>query len=213
MMQAARIIVVIGGLAVVWCVGGYAFCAPKPLSTNPHYTGTVKVTYPMVPGASCSGVVISDVLALTAGHCAISPVATVQQGLRVANGKFVYIDGLRDLAVIQGDFTDMGKAAINFSQAYFEVGKKYRSCGHPFGQEAIYCVNLGAFTTNDGHVFNFKQAIMYGMSGGPVYDVATAQVTGLNTYLYPASMGGGSGFTPTLGITPILQRLDPTGEY
>lgn len=202
------------GLAI-WVVGAIAVSKIKEV----RYEGAAHLTFPSIPGASCSAVIVDNNTALTAGHCSVESIpgtafvqmmtsnVKLEQGSSLTLARVVYVDGTRDFAIILGDFKEFTKAKTNFGNALFKLTQEYTSCGYPFGQDEPMCVNLGHPRSNDALIFNFNQAIMPGMSGGPVFDNETGELVGLNTYLYPAVMGGGSGFTLLLGLDRWLNVL------
>lgn len=180
-------------------------------------TGTVRISYQR--GGACSGVVINKSLVVTAAHCVLEKTQTpygifmmpTQQKLRVHSGKtevtvaIAYISFARDIAVLTGDFSSIPPAMNDAGATPINLNDEYLSCGHPMGDRRIICVNLGKLFETDVQMGVFKGLILFGMSGGPVFNNSTGMLVGVNTAIYPRNMGGGSAITPILGILGELR--------
>lgn len=180
--------------------------------------GAARISYPNSGGA-CSAVVISDTEALTAAHCMadttvangmymvrpiVVPVVLHQDGKK-ALAILTYMSRIRDLAVLKGDFRAFTRPPGIAGRTFMALGERYRSCGFPMGQKSLFCIELGEYITSDIIMFVFKQPILFGMSGGPVYN-SQNELVGLNTAIYPREMGGGSAITPILGLEGEIGR-------
>ena len=144
----------------------------------------------------CSGVIVGKSTLLTANHCTSGMFAEAAFGeviaeIRDADGEptgimatFVAGNGRADYAILTGDFSSF---AIRGHSADPHVildniennGRSIMACGYPYGGK------LMCSPVTDRHMMAFYIAghgyLYPGMSGGPVVDVATGIVIGVNS--------------------------------
>lgn len=129
----------------------------------------------------CSGFVIDNNYALTAGHC-----------LEGNGGKTMYIERTQpvkvvgysmrvDLGLLKGDFSDYKRVGIlpNAALSLVLEGHDTIACGFPLGQSKYVCLP----SQMRGSIGDEHAAVgeLYpGMSGGPVVEPNTGLVIGVN---------------------------------
>lgn len=158
----------------------------------------------------CTGFVIDDNYALTAGHC-VNSIALIRSTLSTTpiyiykrDGSYSGItafaagmDDRRDLGIIRGDFSQFRKVKIDTSLLPARhIFRTIKACGFPSGQKELVCSPVEPMG-----VYYFQYAgscVLYpGMSGGPVFDVSTGwRVIGINS----AMLGELCIFSPLKGI-------------
>lgn len=165
----------------------------------------------------CTAFVITDSLAITAGHClATRECITTQlkKGCSVPSQERMFLVGIEtqevfevkirtyelstliDFAVIEGDFRNFNKVKINLKDFSLKENDKLKHCGFARGTAPYVCtygkyVGMGWFSGKSSVL------IIPGMSGGPVFDKDNV-VVGINTSGYDEF----SLFTPVIGIVP-----------
>lgn len=163
----------------------------------------------------CSGVVVSDKLAVTANHCVdrsnfFGPQSFIPRiNVRAEDGKDIGISAVvvggnsrSDTAMITGDFSKFQKQPLisdirmaNNTSLNNNMGLV--SCGFPWG-DRLYCTPI-----TNRYYFNFgiiAQGLLYpGMSGGPVMLAETGEVVAVNT----AAQGNNVIVSPTGSIYVI----------
>lgn len=152
----------------------------------------------------CTGFVIDDNYALTAGHCVVNRFNMLKSDLKIYN-KYGYDTGVIaqpagagsriDWGILRGDFSLFKKARIETDQINYHENRAVLSCGFPYGKNKIFCTS---FRVSGTHFFSIKgKSHLYpGMSGGPVIDMETKKVIGINSYVTEDS----SAFAPLIGI-------------
>lgn len=144
----------------------------------------------------CSGTVISDNLALTAGHCVIRDflgMSMLLSRVEIKNSKNEYTgvfatvanaEGRSDQALLYGDFKNFKHRKIITNPVevlaiFTNPSAKIVMCGFPYGGR-LYCNNFKYIAP---FLFQIKgQGFLYpGMSGGPVIDLETGNVIAVNT--------------------------------
>lgn len=159
----------------------------------------------------CTGFVISDKLALTAGHCLkdkqdqrltkddIQIKDVVQNDVGIARAGA--INTRADMGVVVGDFSSFNKLKLSLSPGgfYFARGP-YMACGFPWGAFPGVCL---PFQPVSNYLFQIKGTgeLYPGMSGGPVIDQYTGLVVAINT----AVTDGFVIVAPTVGILGALE--------
>lgn len=139
----------------------------------------------------CSGVVIDGTYALTATHCLTSTLGFMEkEDVEIDNdigmntgvmAKPVAIDKLRDIALIKGNFVDFQSVPVDFSGSTQQAfGGYLLSCGFPSGGQR-YCSLLIADGNYNFQVTAHGGIIYKGMSGGPIVDLKSKMVMGVNS--------------------------------
>lgn len=143
----------------------------------------------------CSGTVISDTQILTAAHCVIREtmfgaylLKTVE--IRTQDGQSMGLtvkvraaNPRQDVAILEGDFKLFDKRSIEIQPNALEdsylKSSKIIACGYPAGGKLV-CTTVKHVKHQ---LFGFSaDGFLYpGMSGGPVIDVETGKVIGVNT--------------------------------
>ena len=162
--------------------------AEKPVSTP--VSPVIRLHTPETGEFFCTAVIVSPHLALTAAHCVVNLTMFDAITVRDSTGKFVTtarVAGLNeraDYAIIRGNFTrtqrlkaetDPGKIL----KMVMDQKRQIIACGYAWSG------NMFCSTVEHRHMMIFQIAgtgFMYpGMSGGPVIDVATQTVVGVNS--------------------------------
>ena len=160
--------------------------APKMPKTQPKLGAIVRLHDVISGRFFCSGTVISDSLVLTAAHCLAMPVGisvrTIDGVERGVLATVVNADSRGDLGLIKGDFKQFEKLPISIEPDDVINSFKYgrvQACGYPRAGK-LWCTK---FTFKAAANFQFAgDGTLYpGMSGGPVIDMVTGNVIGVNT--------------------------------
>jgi S1-C subfamily serine protease len=161
----------------------------------------------------CSGTIISRDYVLTAAHCVIEGNKLSSQAytikvlsddkstiIKSIKSKAVAANANADYALIKGDYIGLSTIpiAVGVSES-LERSDSVLTCGFPYGAERNIC-----YGTSDFSVYFFRLAskgILYpGMSGGPVYDVKTNRLVGVNSAV-------GQGFIITTSLVGLFETL------
>lgn len=158
----------------------------------------------------CTGFVIDGVYAMTAAHCVVDMVGDIRTDSIKIHDQYdnyvgeaipVAVDRYLDVAFIKGNFEDFKAAPVDFRGINSKTGMVTVACGFPSGQYDLYCVNLVQVGNKD---FRYRMSggpLFKGMSGGPVVEVTSGNVIGINS----------SVDTFTVVIAPVLGSLDAVG--
>lgn len=148
----------------------------------------------------CTGFVIDDHYAVTAAHC-VDEGSLLFQAPKLSKknidilsktgfhtgvvAKAAAMNNRQDYAVIRGDFSLFRKVKIDTTTApvLYSKDKIYRACGFPSGQPELVCVDLKPDGNEYFHIMGIGDGLYPGMSGGPVYDLRTNTVVGVNSYV------------------------------
>lgn len=152
----------------------------------------------------CTGVVISNEYAITAAHCIVGMTGSLSgDEIKVVNHTQEFsvaaypagANNRQDYGIIRGDFSQFKKAPIVYDTITIEAGKTYAACGFPMGQRNMFCSRVDIQATDYFWIQGF--GFMYpGMSGGPVIDMETGEVIGVNSHVNPNTVS----FSPLIGI-------------
>lgn len=156
-------------------------------------------------GFFCSAVVFDNSYTVTAAHCLDSSFGPLRvDGLHIKDehGKDTGIIAIAagvntrvDFGIIKGDFRLFKKATLEVHSNGFIGGGIFLACGFPMGQNQLTCEPFVPKSNYYFHVIGLS-ALVPGMSGGPVVDLKTGKVVGVNS-----AVGEGVVFiTPLTGL-------------
>lgn len=161
----------------------------------------------------CTGFVIDNTYAITAGHCVIEEstgeLATEEIKIFDKEGKDTKIVakpvcyvGRSDFGLIKGDFKSFNKLPIEANHYTLDKTKQYIQCGFPYGQKLLTCSKFIPITNDTFYIWGLGNLVP-GQSGGPVIDLSTGKAVGLNSYVYglrKTSRLGGVGISLLIGL-------------
>lgn len=136
----------------------------------------------------CSATVIDDKYILTAAHCVkgrhgyptkeLIHIYSINQEDTKTIAEAVAIDNVRDVALLRGNFAAFKHANLAYDS--LPIGPLVVACGFPGGQRHTYCSQV---SITGPAVFQLAaMGTLYpGMSGGPVVDIASGNVIGVNS--------------------------------
>ncbi len=156
----------------------------------------------------CSGFVVDDKTVVTATHCigaTTDNVVGVVSGGQVTLGQFTHFNSRTDIAIIQGDFSKFSKFEVEMDPAKDALVNQNDvvlvSCGYPYGGKPV-CYRLSELVKYVDMTAATGQ--MYaGMSGGPVIDLKTGKVYGVNH----AVTIGKVVFAPTVNLLNAMRPI------
>lgn len=134
----------------------------------------------------CSGSVIDGNYVLTAAHCVVD---VYQDKIKVSDlyniadveATVLGYNQRNDTAIIKGDFRNFRPLDIETSKhGFISSDGPFKACGYPYGQKALYCT-YGNKIKPENFSMRLTGALIPGMSGGPVIDIQTNKVVGVNT--------------------------------
>ena len=155
----------------------------------------------------CSGFVIDENYIATATHCIKGSFSgPTSDKLAIldewgndtgARGMAVAVNDRVDVGLIQGDFKKFDRLKVNFYN--YNVPRSsldvFSACGYPYLQNKLTCTYFFP-QTNVGFSIAGQGFLIPGMSGGPVINLKTGKVVGINS-----AMGDGYVYVaPTLGM-------------
>lgn len=196
---------------VIYCAAVVAMgsllsvCLPSSAPTknvrDPRHGAIIRLYTPATdegPGRFfCSGTVINDQYIVTAAHCVVrlepfTPVE-IRDNSGIAIGSFALVGPVNqrgDVALLVGDFRTfqrikLSHGAANTMNHFLDNARKMQACGYPWGAE-LTCVvvtdRVYSFNSDVGTMgVKAKGWLFPGMSGGPVIDLATGEIVGVNT--------------------------------
>lgn len=212
---------IIGALAVYIGVTGWNLVIPQTstveeylpevksnaVNAKPKYKSIVRLHSNY--GFFCSAVTIDPQYALTAAHCVRDSLGNIDTGpiyITDTEGAYtgivanaVAIDNLRDVAFIKGNFAEFEYAPVDFYGKNVSYGMIMRSCGFPSGED-LYCTDL---IHVGNYYFQYRTIggpIYKGMSGGPVFDIISGKVVGVNSAVSEEHVI----ISPLIGVLTIL---------
>lgn len=179
-------------LLTVTIINGCVSEEPKVIVQSPSKLHSIVMLYDSIDKRFfCSAVVVTPHLAFTAAHCVVGrpldiPTILVQASKDsdvAVNATVVAYEQRSDMAIIKGDFRIFDIRGFETVPSAIEdmylSGNKIISCGYPYGG------NLACTPVTEVHrcLFQFcAQGYLFpGMSGGPIIDLSTGKVIGVNT--------------------------------
>lgn len=144
----------------------------------------------------CSGVVIDGEYALTAAHCVTNMFGKLTNDKILVQDEFempisgieaeaVALDKLRDIALIKGNFIKFQTMQLDYytGKPTLMLDLAVVACGFPSGGNR-FC-SIGVVIGNETFKIRTRGGMVYkGMSGGPVVDLMTERVIGVNSAAY-----------------------------
>lgn len=143
----------------------------------------------------CTAFAVSDTLAVTAAHC-VSDEDTMVLGkitmFEADDTEFGTGDmqmskhPLLDIATVSGDFHDRNKLPISTDRFELDPNDKFDSCGFPMMDSKLVCSHVFPQSMYaDSSVVGIAGPgyLIFGMSGGPVFNTTKGVVVAVNTGL------------------------------
>jgi hypothetical protein len=157
-------------------------------------------------GSKCSATVLGLHHLLTAAHCVGSREGGLNgleydvltsDGVSVGHAKAVRIGKSRDYALMEGGEFEgfLPVFADTISINFFKDSRKFLTCGYPQGSSKLSCSPFVPLGTSMFYVQG-AAVLAPGMSGGPVIDLATMRIVGVNSAVNPQ----GALITPLIGM-------------
>ena len=153
----------------------------------------------------CTGFVIDRNYIMTAAHCLGGMQYKLQKKTLdildnhnnvVATGIPAGLNNRIDVGIVYGDFSELPFAKVEFYKyPPLEKASTYKTCGYPYLQKKLSCV---PYFPNGNFHFSIHGIGMGipGMSGGPMIDMKSRTVIGVNSAMGP----DGFLIAPTLGV-------------
>lgn len=138
----------------------------------------------------CTGFVIDGIYAMTAAHCVSKEFGFIPAeqikihdayGIYVGDATLVALDKDQDIAFIKGDFIEFKPMSVDFNGKNSFRNMNLISCGFPAGSPIMYCTQLTHIGNRNFLYRTVGGPIYQGMSGGPVVEVVSGNVIGVNS--------------------------------
>jgi len=170
---------------------------------NPLHSNAI-VRIELSDGSSCSGVIVSDTVVLSAAHCYLEAGGKIyDRKARLLADVIPYKrDKSGDVMSFIGDFSKLRHLPVNNRELAFDNPlKTFKTCGYPHGVKEMYC---GSFIPQYNYYFQYhgKGLVIPGMSGGPVVDMETGEVVGINSTVSP---DGGMNVGTMIGVQHLFE--------
>lgn len=186
-------------LITIWCFKDGGRLNIEKLPNLPHVNAVPfgKIKYPAIiqlihpeHGFMCSATVFDAQYAVTAAHCLVDEkdnFSKLSFFIKDNRGNFTgimatpaAINRMVDYAIVKGNFSEFQHMNLNVYGNGLMVQSNFTACGFPFGQKKTSCL---PFVPTGIYFFMVRGigALMPGMSGGPVIDVITNEIVGVNS--------------------------------
>jgi hypothetical protein len=181
---------------------------------NPQYSAIIRLTDP-VYGFNCTAFVIDGSHAMTAAHCLCDEdrnlsktefIIKDDQGRNTTiTAKAIALDHYQDVGFLAGDFRNFKHLDVDFSGKVVKAGMVLKACGFPSGQADLFCADLTQIGNAGFEYRTVGVPLQKGQSGGPVFEVNSKLVIGVNSAVDDSTViiGPAVGSLETAGLKEI----------
>jgi hypothetical protein len=156
----------------------------KPKIVDDRYSAIIRIINPQYARTSCSAFVISDKIAITAEHCVDDAFMRIvyftdQYHTELLQAQVFSSFKTIDQAMLVGDFSKFKRFNLKFPSNGIAGNKgPFKTCGYAYGGK-LMCFDYTPIGIDD-FMLAGKGFLYSGMSGGPLFDVKTNEVVGVN---------------------------------
>ena len=166
---------------------------------QPVHGGIVRVINETAK-ATCTGSVVSNYHVLTAAHCfnKNDSVYIYDEYYKARyKARPAAANSNADVAILEGDFSNFKPLKTNWARV--NIKSTFMSCGYPHNQDKLFCSPI-EFTGYESFKMRFSGVLIQRMSGGPIVDMNTEEVIGVNSTVGQSYCVGG----PLLGLQEVF---------